>query len=425
MPQIVPRLTAAPHHDNRQDGDSRPHPAAGPLHRVSRRTALQHAATATAGALVGGALGAGSTGFTPAVAAPAPPATTTEDRASGGTDLHPRDAIASILAALDRHPLVALAESHLSQEMHDVRMALLYHPALPGKIDDIVVEFGNARFQDLADRFILGDQPVDRAELTQLWRFTIGGGVLWDAPMYEQFFRTVRAVNWRRPPSRRIRVLLGDPPFDHRKVRSPADKGYVLSVSAQRDAHYAAVVEREVLHKGRRALLIAGDGHLLRGLRGDDGEPGLNAASRLEQRQPGALYVIDPLVLPPGVPQDPLLRRALAAVAGWPRPAVATLAGTWLGATTQSVSPWINWAADRASSPAARRYGAQADAILYLGPGEVLTASQPDPTLYQSGAYRAALQRMSRVATQAGYPTDFVADGLKHAEAGPSWFAQF
>jgi hypothetical protein len=220
-------------------------------------------------------------------------------------------------------------------------------------------------------------------------------------------------------------VLLGDAPFDHRRVRSLADKAYVLSLNAQRDAQYAAVVEREVLRKGRRALLIAGSGHLLRGLRGDDGEPGVNAASRLVQRHPGALYVIDLLVLPPGVPRDPLAQRTQAAVAGWPRPAVATLAGTWLGATTQATSSWVNSMAYRASTPAARRYDAQADAILYLGPGEALTASQPDPTLYQSGAYRAELQRLSRLATQAGVPTDFVADGLKMAEAGPSWFAQF
>jgi hypothetical protein len=220
-------------------------------------------------------------------------------------------------------------------------------------------------------------------------------------------------------------VLLGDPPFDHRRVRSVADKDYVLSLNANRDAHYAAMVEREVLRKGRRALLIAGSGHLLRGLRGDDSEPGLNAASRLVQRHPGALYVIDPLVLPPGVPQDPLVQRAQAAVADWPRPAVATLAGTWLGATTQSKSSWVNSMAYRASTPAAARYGAQADAILYLGPGEVLTASQPDSTLYQSGAYRAELVRLSHLATQAGIRTDFVADGLRQAEAGPSWFAQF
>jgi len=272
--------------------------------------------------------------------------------------------MASVLAALDRYPLVALAERHLLQEIHDFRCALLLNPALPDKLTDIVVEFGNALYQDIAERFILGDQPVAPDELARLWRFTIGGDILWDAPIYEGFFRAVRAVNWKRPPDRRIRILVGDPSFDHRKVRGVVDKAYVLSAQRQRDGHYAAVVEHEVLRKGRRALLIAGSNHLLRGLRSGDDPKSANAATLLSQRYPGALYVIDPLILPPGVQQDPLLRQAQTAVAGWPRTAVAPLADTWLGETTQSVEPWINSAAYLAGTPGAVRYGAQADAVL-------------------------------------------------------------
>jgi hypothetical protein len=386
---------------------------------ISRRAILAKGTAAVAGAAVAGAYVTTVVGRVNASEA-----NRSAFETAGGT-LVPTDAIVSVLAALDRFPLVALGERHLLQEMHDFLTALLHNPALPGKVTDIVLEFGNALYQDLADRFIMGNQPVARADLTQLWRFTIGGNVLWDAPVYEQFFHTVRAVNWMLPPTRRIRVLLGDPPFDHRIARSMADNDYVLSMINARDAHYASVVEQEVLSKGRRALLIAGSNHLLRGLHGNEGAQGPNAASRLVQRDPNALYVIDLLVLPPGPQQDPLLRRAQVAVAGWPRPTVAPLAGTWLGATTQSVEPWINSGAYLASTPAAVRYGAQADAILYLGPGKVLTASQADPTLYQSGAYRAELQRLSRLYTQAGVPTDYVADGLAHAQAGPSWFDQY
>jgi hypothetical protein len=346
------------------------------------------------------------------------------DGAEGG-DLQPRDAVGGILDAMDRFPLVALGERHLMQEMHDLYAELLHHPALPGKIGDIVVEFGNALHQNLADRYILDDHEVDRADLAQIWRLTIGGGVYWDAPVYEQFFHTVRAINRRLPRAQRIRVLLGDPPFDHRKVRGVADMGYIQAAQAQRDAYYAAVVEREVLRKGRRALLIAGSDHLYRGIHDHSTPPRPSAATILAQRHPHALYVVDVLVLPPGPAEDPLIRRVQANVAGWPCPAIAPLAGTWLGATTQSVEPWINGAAYLASTPAAVRYGAQADAIIYLGPGEVLTASQADPTLYQSGAYRAELQRLSHLATQAGYATDLVAEGLKRSQAGPSWFDQF
>ncbi len=385
---------------------------------LTRRTLFRHGGVAVAGAVAADTLGSGQRALASAVLS--------RDVDANGSELRPRDALASILAALDRCPLVALGERHLLQEMHDLYGALLLHPALPSKITDIVVEFGNALHQDLADRFILGDRPVGREELAQIWRFTIGGNILWDAPVYERFLRTVRAVNWMLPVRRRIRVLLGDPPFDHHGLRSSADKDYVLSMQRQRDAHYAGVVEREVLSKGRRALLIAGSNHLLRGLHSGDDPGGLNAGTQLAQRHPGSLYVVDLLVLPPGLQQDPLLQHTIDAVAHWPRPSVATLAGTWLGATTQSVEPWVNSAAYLAATPASVRFGAQTDAVLYLGPGETLTASQADPALYHWGAYAAELQRLSRVVTQiTGQPTDLVAEGLRRAQLGPSWFAQY
>jgi hypothetical protein len=64
---------------------------------------------------------------------------------------------------------------------------------------------------------------------------------------------------------------------------------------------------------------------------------------------------------------------------------------------------------------------AQADAVLYLGPGEILTASQPDPAISHYGAYPAQLRRLSAIAGMG----DHVAVGLRFAQAGPSWFSLF
>src|SRR5439155_2516113 len=242
-----PSITSGDRTDPRLGDKTVQRPVARTEHALSRRAMLQHSGAAAAGVIVAGALG-GAGGKALAATAGAA-ATSTRAPTAGSDDLRPHDAIDSILAAMDRFPLVALGERHMIQEMHDLYTALLRHPALPGKIDDIVVEFGNALYQDVADRFILGDRPVARADLAQIWRFTIGGGVYWDAPVYEQFFRTVRAANWMLPPARRLRVLLGDPPFDHRKVRGVAGKGYFLSMQSQRDAHYAARVEPDVLRK--------------------------------------------------------------------------------------------------------------------------------------------------------------------------------
>jgi hypothetical protein len=224
-----------------------------------------------------------------------------------------------------------------------------------------VVEFGNARHQQLADSFVVEGRPVPDIELQQIWRHTIGGGVLWDAPAYGQFFRTVRAINWMRAPERRLRVLPGDPPSDPGKVRAVADRDYILGLEKQRDSHYEGVVEREVLAKSRRALLLAGSGHLLRGIQDNFRQP--NAATRLEKQHPGKLFVVDPLILPPGTHQHGLLQRVQAVTSGWPRPSCALVAGTWLGALTESSRPWINSMAYRAMDSSAARYGAQGDAV--------------------------------------------------------------
>jgi len=197
---------------------------------------------------------------------------------------------------------------------------------------------------------------VARADLVQIWRQI--GDPTWNAPVYEQFFRTVRAANWMQPPARRIRVLLGQPPITMAQVLAqPANKPLVraFASSTPLNAHYTAVVEREVLRKGRRALLIAGGGHVLRGLRDDSDPRQLNAVSRLALRHPRSVFVIDLLILPPGPQQDALAQRVQATVARWPRPALASLAGTWLGATTQASPPWINEMADRATSAAVAR----------------------------------------------------------------------
>ena len=161
---------------------------------------------------------------------------------------------------------------------------------------------------------------------------------------------------------------------------------------------------------------------MLRGLHTEDDRHQLNAASRLVRRHPGTLFVVDTLILPPGAQQDALGRRVQAGTRHWPRPTLAYLAGTWLGATTLQPNTWINRGAEHAMSAASARYDAQADAVLYLGPGEVLTASRPDPAIYHWGAYPQQLRRLSPIV--GGAPDDLVDTGLRLAQAGPSWFAQ-
>jgi hypothetical protein len=123
--------------------------------------------------------------------------------------LVPEPVVPGLLSAMRTRSIVALGEYHGVQDFHDVLQALLRHPDLPGQIQDIVVEFGSSRYQGLVDQFVLDRVPVPRGELAQVWRQL--ADMAWNAPVYEQFFRTVRSVNWMLPADRRIRVLLGQP----------------------------------------------------------------------------------------------------------------------------------------------------------------------------------------------------------------------
>ena len=141
----------------------------------------------------------------------------------------------AVLTAFKTHRLVGIGEVHHLQEHHDLLDTLMSDPRLPEVVDDIVVEFGNSLYQDMMDRFISG-QAVDNVDLRPAWRNTTQSPIeTWDSPVYEQFFRSVRAANWALPARKRMRVLLGDPPLDWSKVITPPQLQAVgLSVTATR-----------------------------------------------------------------------------------------------------------------------------------------------------------------------------------------------
>jgi hypothetical protein len=49
--------------------------------------------------------------------------------------------------------------------------SLIRHPKFAGKVTDVVVEFGNGRYQSLMDRYMQGED-VSRSELRQVWENT-------------------------------------------------------------------------------------------------------------------------------------------------------------------------------------------------------------------------------------------------------------
>jgi hypothetical protein len=162
--------------------------------------------------------------------------------------------IGAILEAFTTHQVVTFPGSHA------LLMSLIHDSRFPEVVTDIVVECGSARYQDLMDRFVRGDDIADAA-LRQVWQQTTNPGTTCDTPNVEQLFRAVRALNASLPPERRLRVLLGDPPIDWEHVRRKEDHRKWI---VQRDSYPADLIRREVIVRQRRALVVYGNLHFLR-----------------------------------------------------------------------------------------------------------------------------------------------------------------
>jgi hypothetical protein len=289
---------------------------------------------------------------------------------------HPQPAIAAMIDAFRDHRLVSIGEVHRNQQVHDFIVALLRDTRFLPSGGDIVVEFGNARYQGVVDRYTSGGSVAPR-DLVRVWRDAVNI-LVWDAPVYERLFATVRSVNQHRSSGRRLRIVLADPPIDWTSIH---DRTGWERVSALRDQHAADVISREVLATGHRGLLIFGSGHVQNEKAFDAyGKPNPipppNLAERLQRAHPGAtLFVL----------ADWMSREVDVLLAEWRPPVLIPLRGTRLGST--HVGPPSN-------TP---RFEELADAFLYLGPMPSLTTSVPSPRIYRDTAYLTELLRRDAI----------------------------
>lgn len=232
-------------------------------------------------------------------------------------ELRPHHAVDLIIRAFDRYPLVALSDGagHGQPETRDFFAALIRDPRFPRVARNIVIEFGNARYQSVLDRYVSGE-AVTRDELRPVWQNTTQVTGVWSHPMYERMLEDVRSVNSQRPSTLRIRVLAGDPPIDWSTVVSPADE----DMNDWRDAHFAHLVEQEVINRSGKALLFIGGAHISRTVIFPN-----SLIHLLDARFPRRTWVLSVLDI---ARVDPSVAARLGR---WNAPAAASVRGTWLG----------------------------------------------------------------------------------------------
>jgi hypothetical protein len=227
----------------------------------------------------------------------------------------PEPAISAILAAFDKYDVVALPQGHGMQDLNDFVFSLIRNPVFTEKVNDIEVEFGNSLYQPMLDRYIAGED-VPFTDVQKVWRKT-GQPANGASAFVEQFFPLIRALNRKLPPERRLRVLAGDPAVDWDQIKGIQD---LMERHFDRDASIASVMEKEVLSKHRKALMLFGTFHIMHNTG--------SAVSRYEKDYPNVTFVITEL----GIFDTDLRSLHDSKFVSWPIPALARSKGTWLGA---------------------------------------------------------------------------------------------
>ena len=304
----------------------------------------------------------------------------------------PLEPIAAIVEAFRSHDIVALDEgNHGNEQGHAFRLSLIRDERFMRSVNDIVVEVGSARYQDVMDRFTAGED-VPYNVLRQVWENITQPHGPADRPIYEEFFRAVREVNASLPRERRLRVLLGEPPIDWETVRT---RDEMMRWLLQRDTHAVEVIQREVLAKGRHALVIYGGLHFLR-------NPSQRDADGIVVRLARAGTKVFSIWTNTYADLDALQ----ADVRSWPKPSLAILRGTPLGAEAfarYAPGERVDWR----SRPAEEQF----DALLYVGPPSTITLSRMSRALCADAAYMK--MRLQRISLMDGLMGPLQADQLR------------
>jgi hypothetical protein len=304
-------------------------------------------------------------------------------------DPKPKDATRGILEAFDTFEVVGMHSAHGGKDVDDFILSLIRDPQFAAKVNDIVVECGNSRYQPLLDRYIAGED-VSLKEVQPVWRDTTQLMCSLSA-FYAELFPLVRAINQKLPANERLRVLAGDPAFDWATVTSRSDVPI-----GDRDFTIASVMKTEVLSRKRKALMLFGLMHLLHGLPAsppaEERTMRATAVTMYEQSYPGLTFVVIPHrgfgTFSHLEADNTMLEARLKS---WPEPSLVPLKGTWLGDLGAA------YFFEVPASWRQRPVSSLADAYLYLGPLDSLHAEPASAEIRHDDAFMSELLRRKAI----------------------------
>lgn len=303
----------------------------------------------------------------------------------------PQGAAAFITATAKRYPIVELSrvEGTGNANELDLIAQLLADRNFSEHVDDIVIECANSRYQPMLDRYVAGGD-VPEQQLAVVWRKTTQIFGCEADPTTEMLIDLVRRYNVKNA-LHPLRVLAADPPIDWNAIHT---SGQFDTFLAERDTSAASVIEKQVIARHRRALVVIGGFHFTRWA---SPEQDATITMLLEKHHPGSMYVIFDVA-----DVSRFGARTREMFASWPSPVVAPIAGTDLalqsGRTITSSDTMrrvgSRWVPVDDAFPG-HTLGQLFDAVLYLGPAKKLrTIDLKEPT---DQPYASELKRLRTI----------------------------
>jgi hypothetical protein len=273
----------------------------------------------------------------------------------------PRPAIAAIVDAYRAYRIVGLGDAHGNQQGEAFQLALIRDPGFRAVVDDVLVESGNSRYQDVVDRFVNGENLAPEA-LQRIWLDTTQQQVA--SLEIPELFTTVRALNASARPDERLRILLGEPPIEWERLKTADEyKAWEAQPTSSRDRFAVELLQREVLSKNRRAVAFYGAGHFFRKVVSQ------SIVTILEGSGTKVFTIWTNAAME--------LASVQRDVQSWPVPSLAVIRGTTLGRT--GLAAYLGPNAGGVPPQWLAPMEDQFDAVLYLGPLSTMTLARPQP----------------------------------------------
>lgn len=197
-----------------------------------------------------------------------------------------------ILQIFKNHNIIGLGEGeHNLVDSHQFFQKLLSNKKIQETVNIIIVEFANAAYQDILDKYIFGEE-VSVDELRKIWReSTQCINLFGEATVYFELLKKIRNINFTLTSNKKIRVLGGDPSIDWTSIRSLED---YLKINKTRDSFAADLAIEYGIKRSMKVLMIYAEYHLTKiSDKADNNRIGLpSITSNVNTKYPDSMQVI-------------------------------------------------------------------------------------------------------------------------------------